>query len=106
MQSPPTGSGTAGDPFTQKTTYSAGTVAAIEQTTTYVDGEQRFATTWVVKNVSGAPLAYKALAAADFYFEGSDVGTGVFTHGPPRFIGGTNADTGRSGGFVEAGPPR
>ena len=81
-------------------------VAEVQQTTTYVNGEQRFTTTLVVKNVSADPIAYKALAAADFYFEGSDVGTGVFTEGPPRFIGGTNADTGRSGGFVEAaGPP-
>jgi hypothetical protein len=56
---------------------------------------------WDVKNTSGAPLKLKALAAADFYFEGSDRGTGIYTDGPPRFIGGTNADTGNSGGFSE-----
>jgi hypothetical protein len=108
VQSPVTGSGAAADPFTQVTTYSVDTgtaVAELTQTTAYVNGEQRFRTTWAVKNVSGNPLSYKALAAADFYFEGSDVGTGVFTQGPPRFIGGTNADTGRSGGFVEADAP-
>ena len=66
------------------TTYTVdapGPIAEIEQTTTYVNGEQRFSTTWAVKNVSTGPLAYKALAAADFYFEGSDVGTGIFTAG-------------------------
>ena len=107
-QSPVTGSGVAADPFTQVTTYSVNTgtaVAEVQQTTAYVGGEQRFRATWTVKNVSAAPLAYKALVAADFYFEGSDVGTGVFTEGPPRFVGGTNADTGRSGGFVEAPGP-
>ena len=107
-QGPVTGSGSAADPFTQVTTYSVHTdvpVAEITQTTRYVNGDQRFTTTWVVKNVSTGSLHYKALAAADFYFEGSDVGTGVFTEGPPRFVGGTNADTGRSGGFVEVPGP-
>jgi hypothetical protein len=106
--SPATGTGAAADPFTQTTTYSVDAgepVAKITQTTTYVNGEQRFSTTWTVENLSGAALKYKALAAADLFIDSSDVGTGVFTQGPPRFIGGTNADTGRSGGFVEAGAP-
>ena len=48
---------------------------------------------------------FKAFAAADFFFEGDDAGTGIFTQGPPRFIGGTNVDTGSSGGFVEVVGP-
>ena len=65
-------------------------------------GAQTFTVAWSVKNVTAAPLRFKAIsAAADFFFEGSDRGTGIFTQGPPRFVGGTNADTGRSGGFVE-----
>jgi len=55
---------------------------------------------WDVHNL-GATVRFKALAAADFYFEGDDRGTGVFTQGPPRFIGGTNSDSGNSGGFEE-----
>jgi hypothetical protein len=104
-QSPTTGAGTAEDPLKQVTTYSVspdeGTRAEITQTTTYVNGSQQFTMRWDVKNTSGAPLKLKALAAADFYFEGSDRGTGIYTDGPPRFIGGTNADTGNSGGFSE-----
>jgi hypothetical protein len=112
-----TGTGAATSPFTQVTTYAALTddddndatppiqKAVVTQTTTYVTGAQLFDVKWDVKNVSGAPLRFKAMTAADFYFEGSDVGTGIFTQGPPRFIGGTNADTGRSGGFVEIGAP-
>ncbi|HWK29085.1 MAG TPA: Ig-like domain-containing protein [Solirubrobacter sp.] len=100
-QQPVSGDGSAGNPFTQVTTYSAGASVQITQTTTYVNGAQEFQVRWDVKNTTGAALPYKALAAADFYFEGSDVGTGIFTQGPPRFVGGTNADTGRSGGFVE-----
>ena len=47
------------------------------------------------------PVHFKALAAADFFFEGSDRGTGILHPGTAQFIGGTNADTGASGGFVE-----
>ena len=71
------------------------------QTTSYVNGAQQFAIRWYVRNSSGAPLEFKALVAADFFFDGSDRGTGIFTEGPPRFVGGTNADTGNSGGFEE-----
>ena len=58
---------------------------------------------WDVRTSAAAPL-FKALAAADFFFEGDDAGTGIFTQGPPRFIGGTNVDSGSSGGFVEVSP--
>jgi hypothetical protein len=116
-QAAPTGDGSPASPFTQVTTYAAQadldnnaatdptTAATIAQTTTYVAGAQAFTVRWDVKNNTTGPLRFKAIAAADFYFEGSDVGTGIFTEGPPRFIGGTNADTGRSGGFVEIPPP-
>lgn len=100
-QTPTTGAGTAADPFTQVTTYAADDQIEITQTTTYVNGGQSFDVRWAVKNTSGEQVRFKALAAADFYFEGSDVGTGIYTDGPPRFIGGTNADTGMSGGFAE-----
>jgi len=105
-QTPPTGDGTAGNPFTQVTTYAVEPVATalltVKQTTTYVNGANDFDVRWDVTNNSNAAQHFKALSAADFYFEGSDRGTGIFTQGPPRFVGGTNADTGRSGGYVEA----
>jgi hypothetical protein len=100
-----TGAGTAADPLRQVTTYKIHPASAdlvdVTQTTTYVNGSQQFGVTWDVHNTSGSAIKFKALAAADFFFEGSDRGTGVFTQGPPRFIGGTNADTGNSGGFEE-----
>jgi hypothetical protein len=105
-QPPVSGDGTAGNPFMQVTNYAvkpaATTRLAIKQTTSYVNGSNEFDVRWDITNMSGVPLSFKALSAADFYFEGSDRGTGIFTQGPPRFVGGTNADTGRSGGFVEA----
>jgi hypothetical protein len=104
-QPPATGSGAPNDPLKQVTVYNvsvgATNYAQVTQTTTYVNGAQSFNVRWDVHNTSAAPLAFKALAAADFYFEGSDRGTGIYTDGPPRFIGGTNADTGFSGGFAE-----
>ncbi len=115
-QSVVTGDGSAGAPFTQVTTYAVNPtdptdqtkdLALVTQTTTYVNGQQTFHVKWDVKNVSSPAvgLPFKALLGADFYFEGDDRGTGIFTQGPPRFVGGTNADTGRSGGFVESAAP-
>lgn len=100
-QSLVSGAGTAADPLKQVTVYKAA-VLTITQTTTYVNGSQEFRVHWDVHNESGSPASFKALAAADFYFQGDDAGTGIFTAGPPRFIGGTNLDSGSSGGFVEA----
>jgi hypothetical protein len=99
-QSGPTGNGTAADPRKLVTTYTVPGMYSVTQTTTYVNGSQQFRIRWDVTALL-ATRHFKALAAADFYFEGSDRGTGIFTQGPPRFIGGTNADTGNSGGFEE-----
>lgn len=106
-QAPTTGSGAPTDPFQQVTTYEVspdeGTthILTITQTTTYVNGAQSFHLHWNVHNATGTAINFKALSAADFYFDGSDRGTGIYTDGPPRFIGGTNSDTGNSGGFAE-----
>ena len=100
-QSPVSGSGSAADPLKQVTHLHATRSLTVTQTTTYVNGSQEFRVHWEVNNNSGAAINFKALAAADFYFQGDDAGTGIFTAGPPRFIGGTNLDTGSSGGFAE-----
>jgi hypothetical protein len=102
-----TGSGTAADPLKQISVYEVNTGTAqarVTQTTTYVNGSQEFRVNWVVRNLQATALRFKALSAADFFFEGDDAGVGIFTEGPPRFIGGTNVDSGSSGGFVEVAP--
>ena len=99
-----TGTGTAASPLTQVTTYQATGLAEVNQTTSYVNGSQEFRAHWDVKNISASAIHFKAVVPADFFFEGSDRGTGIFTQGPPRFIGGTNVDSGSSGGFVEVTP--
>jgi hypothetical protein len=103
-QDPLTGSGTAAAPLTQVTRYSVAGAVNVTQTTTYVNGSQEFRVHWDVRNASMSTVQFKAIAAADFFFEGDDAGTGIFTQGPPRFIGGTNVDSGSSGGFVEVSP--
>jgi hypothetical protein len=106
-QAPTTGSGAPSDPFVQVTKYGvsidsgATDILVVTQTTSYVNGGQQFHLRWDVHNASGNAVKFKAFAAADFYFDGSDRGTGIYTDGPPRFIGGTNSDTGNSGGFAE-----
>ena len=99
-----TGSGAAADPLAQVTVYKTAATDGLEvtQKTTYVNGSQFFTLSWAVRNTSATTAAhFKAFAAADFFFDGSDRGTGIYTQGPPQFIGGTNADTGNSGGFAE-----
>lgn len=92
-----TGSGTK----QQVTTYKAGTVAEVTQTTTYVNGTRSFKQRFDVKNISGGSLSYQAFAAADLYLEGSDNGIGFFAPGPPRVVGGLSEATGRAGGLSE-----
>ncbi|HST41726.1 MAG TPA: hypothetical protein VLK58_19560, partial [Conexibacter sp.] len=105
-QSPVSGTGAPESPLRQETRYAVadydgGAVAKVTQTTSYVTGQGRFRVDWTVINASGAPLNFRALAAADFYYDGDDWGNGFFTPGPPRFVGGTNSDTGRTGGLEE-----
>jgi hypothetical protein len=80
-------------------------VALVTPTTTYVACESSFAVRWDVRNATESPLPFKAFAAADFYVDGSDAGTAVYLDGPPRFVGSTNPETGRSAGFAELPGP-
>ncbi|HEX4482508.1 MAG TPA: Ig-like domain-containing protein [Solirubrobacteraceae bacterium] len=118
----PTGSGTSSDPYklvsTFKVTDTETTLdyALIIETTTYVNGEPQFMSSFAVENVTGqtvpeltpAPmtnLKFHAIYAGDLYTDNSDFGTGVFLSGPPRFVGGQNNGTGVFGGLIETGTP-
>jgi hypothetical protein len=79
-QAATTGTGAPGDPFTQVTTYAVNPtdpldptkdLVTVKQTTSYINGNQTFDVRWDVTNHSGAPLRFKALAGADYYFEGA-----------------------------------
>jgi hypothetical protein len=118
-----TGTGSAGDPYELVTTFkvtdgeSKLDYALITETTTYVNGDPQFTSSFDVENVTGqsvaglnpdpvaAPLKFHAIYAGDLLTDGSDFGTGVFLAGPPRFVGGQNTADGVLGGFAEAPSP-
>jgi hypothetical protein len=114
-QSAVSGAGTTASPYTQTTVFEVNTVerhekheegyARITETTTYVNGEPLFTSTYAVKNLTSGKLYFRAIYAGDLYVIGSDYGTGSFLAGPPPFIGGQNTSAGVLGGFVQAGPP-
>jgi len=109
-QSAVSGSGTTAEPFTQTTVFEVkdgegGKDALITETTTYVNGQPRFTSTYNVKNTSSSKLYFRAIYAGDLYVNGNDHGTGLFLAGPPRFIGGQNTGSGIVGGFEEAPAP-
>jgi hypothetical protein len=101
----PTGSGTSADPFKVVTVYTAEVEGTpyfeVTQTTEYVSGNPYFTVNFAVKNVSKSTVYYRAIYAGDLFVNGSDVGTGVFLAGPPRFVGGQNQTSGVLGGFQE-----
>jgi hypothetical protein len=110
-QSPVSGAGTAVSPYTQTTIFkvssSGNDYALITETTTYVNGEPQFTSTYVVKNITApaTTLYFRGIYAGDLYVNGNDQGTGVFLAGPPTFIGGQNAGSGVLGGFIESSAP-
>ncbi len=107
-QSPVTGNGSTATPYSQTTTFfvkpEATKLAEVTETTTYINGQPQFTSTYSVKNIGGNKFYARALYAGDLYVNGNDLGIGVFGGGPPRFIGGQNTNSGVVGGFVEASP--
>jgi len=119
----PTGSGTPTDPYTLVTTFKVTDAettldyALITETTTYVNGEPQFTSSFDVENVTNktpgggltpapsANLKFHAIYAGDLYTNNSDFGTGVFLSGPPPFVGGQNTTTGVFGGFIQSAQP-
>jgi hypothetical protein len=120
-----TGSGSTSDPYTLVTAYSVsdptkpkeGDYALVRQTTTYVNGEGQFTSTFDVENVTGqapfsglspapaAPLRFHAIYAGDLAIGGGAFATGLLLAGPPRLVGGQVEAAGAIGGFAEAPAP-
>lgn len=103
---PVSGAGTAASPYKQVTTFRGvltGTeLIQVTQTVTHVSGRTSFDVRYEVENTSGAPLRFRASAAADLYTEGDDYGTSMFEAGAQRFVGGANDDIGLAAGIVES----
>jgi hypothetical protein len=110
-QSPVTGAGTGGSPYSETTVYNvqeeagAKTVfAQVTDTTTYINGAPEFTSSFTVKNESSGKLFFRGIYAGDLYVAGNDYGIGSFLGGPPRFVGGLNSAEGILGGFIESTP--
>jgi hypothetical protein len=100
---------TAGNPAAITTTWTlndANSAPQLEltQILTYTNGSRQFESAWGVKNVSSAPVSFRASVAGDLAIRGSDSGIGFLSPGPPRFMGGLNQEVGAAGGFVEETP--
>src|SRR5215813_8132332 len=76
-QTPVTGTGTSGDPFKVVTVVDvAATGLRIQQTDTYVIGEESYRTDTMIVNNSNGPASGVLFRAADAYLQGSDTGYG------------------------------
>ena len=87
--------GTAADPLKQVTTYHVPGLCAVTQTTTYVNGSQEFRVRWEVNNDSRRRGQLQGARGGRLLLRGRRRrAPGSSPPGPPRFIGGTNLDTG------------
>jgi PKD repeat protein len=75
-QSGVTGSGTVEDPYQVVTVANAGSDLQIEETDSYVLGEDEFRTDVRISNVSGSDVSAVLYRAGDCYLSSSDVGYG------------------------------
>jgi hypothetical protein len=99
-----------GNPATITTTWTLrdpneAPLVELTQVVSYTNGSRQFDTTFSLKNVSSAPITFRANVAGDLAIRGSDIGIGFLTGTPPsRFMGGLNQEVGAAGGFVEITP--
>ena len=78
-QTPVTGSGTSGDPYTVVTVVDVGTTGLrITQTDAYVIGDEFYRTDIVVSNSTSSDIAAALYHAADCYLQNSDSGYGFY----------------------------
>jgi hypothetical protein len=92
-QSPTTGSGRDGDPFRITTTVEAGELGIrIEQTDSYVLGEESYRTDVRISNGGGAEQRAILYRAGDCYLQDSDVGYGRVDDGAPACVISPEAD--------------
>ncbi len=95
--------GSAGNARTLTAQYKVGPDLLVDETLAYVDGSQIVNVRYRIQNTAGTAVTFRAGELADLYLGGNDAGTGVFSPGPPRFIGGTSAD-GVASGLLEQTP--
>jgi hypothetical protein len=86
-QTPVTGSGSGGDPYRVVTVAEAsGTSIRVEQTDTYVEGEESYRTDLRIVNDGASEERLIVYRAADCYLQDSDVGFGRVDDGAPACV--------------------
>jgi hypothetical protein len=86
-QTPVTGSGSGGDPYRVVTVVDAsGTSIRVEQTDTYVEGDESYRTDMRIVNNGGSEERLIVYRAADCYLQDSDVGFGRVDDGAPACV--------------------
>ena len=83
--------------------YGVGDALEVTEDVSFTDLTRSVGLRYVIRNVSAAPLSFRAGELADLYAAGDDTGTGVLEPGPPRFVGGASAN-GALTGLVEDTP--
>jgi hypothetical protein len=86
-QTPVSGSGSGADPYRIVTTVDAGdTGMRIEQTDSYITGEESYRTDVRIVNGTGGEQRVVLFRAADCYLQNSDVGFGRVDNGAPACV--------------------
>jgi CSLREA domain-containing protein len=86
---------------TMNSSYAVGPDLLVSERIDYDDGSQLVDMRYEIQSRSGAAVTFRAGALADLF--GDDNGTGVFSSGDPRFVGGRSGD-GTTAGLVERTP--
>jgi hypothetical protein len=81
----------------------AGPLYQVTEDVSYANGASEFRVHYVIQNLQGGPVSFRAGELADLFTGDSDTGTGLFDPTPPRFIGGKSPNGG-TGGLREVTP--
>ena len=96
------GAGTAADPRTQRTVFRAGDVLEVTQLLQVVDGSNRMLVRYDVRNISGAPVRFRASTAFDLG-DGPKLDERLSCTGALRCLGFKNADGSSDGNGIDDG---
>jgi hypothetical protein len=92
-QSPVTGNGTRGDPFRLVTSVTAAdTGVRVEQTDSYVIGDESYRTDVAITNGGPNPVSGNLYRAGDCYLQETDIGFGRVDDGEPACVVSQDAD--------------
>jgi hypothetical protein len=84
--------------------YDVGPDIQVTEDLTFTNGTAYVDAAYGLKNISAAPISFRAGELADLYVGDNDSGNGVIAAGPPRFVGGRDTASGLVVGLLEMTP--